>query len=147
MVQYDLPPKSYLRKGQRLGSLQHAPQAMHRPLRFFATGKSAVTVLAILARHVFLVSSAITERPSSRHFGGLWPPSPELSRIPHIQLGCVIVSIGKPTFSRMGARRLPTLVCHILPGTRALRYSNAIWSRPDRFRSQMTAEPPESWPR
>lgn len=145
MVQYDLPPESYLRKGQRLGSLQHAPQAMHRPLRFFATGKSAVTVLAILARHVFLVLSAITERLLFRYFGGLWPSSPGLSRILHIQLGCVIVSIGKPIFSRMGVRRLPTFVCHILLGTRALRYSNAIWSWPDRFRSQMTAEPPESW--
>jgi hypothetical protein len=54
-LQYDLSSASNLRNGQTLGSLQHAPQATHRPLRFLATGSKQVKVRLVLARHVFLL--------------------------------------------------------------------------------------------
>jgi len=59
MVQYDLPSGLYFRKGQTFGSLQHAPQPTHLPLRFLETGSIAVIVLFVLASHVFLFCSAI----------------------------------------------------------------------------------------
>ena len=44
------------RNGQTLGSLQHAPQFTHLPLRLSETGKIAVKVLFVLASQVFLLS-------------------------------------------------------------------------------------------
>jgi len=44
------------RNGQTFGSLQHAPQLTHWPLRLLETGNIAVKVLFVLASHVFLLS-------------------------------------------------------------------------------------------
>jgi hypothetical protein len=44
------------KNGQSLGSLQHAPQFTHWPLRLSETGKIAVQVLFVLANQVFLIS-------------------------------------------------------------------------------------------
>lgn len=54
MVQSSLPFSACFRKGQTLGSLQHAPQLTHCPLRLSETGRSDVKVLPILADQVFL---------------------------------------------------------------------------------------------
>lgn len=43
------------------GSLQHAPQLMHCPLRRFETGRMHVMVLLILARQVFPCSFTMPE--------------------------------------------------------------------------------------
>ena len=59
MEQYSLPSSPALRKGHTLGSLQQAPQLMHRPRRFPATGNMDVTVLFALAAQVFLSLSAM----------------------------------------------------------------------------------------
>jgi hypothetical protein len=59
MEQYVLPSGMDLRNGQTFGSLQHAPQFMHSPLRVSETGNTAVTVLFVLATHVLL--SAINQ--------------------------------------------------------------------------------------
>jgi hypothetical protein len=60
MEQYSLPSSPDLRKGHTLGSLQHAPQLMHRPRRFSATGRMDVTVLFAFAAQVFLFFSSMT---------------------------------------------------------------------------------------
>lgn len=57
----------FLRKGQRFGSLQHAPQLTHCPLRFSETGNRHVKVLLVLARHVFLFLLVITLNFNSPH--------------------------------------------------------------------------------
>jgi len=61
MQQYDLPSGPYRRNRQTLGSLQHAPQLTHCPLRLGETGSTDVNVLLIFADHVLLVLSAIAE--------------------------------------------------------------------------------------
>ncbi|MCF2140043.1 MAG: hypothetical protein K9W44_08320 [Candidatus Lokiarchaeota archaeon] len=45
MVHLALLFSSYLRKGHTFGSLQHAPQRLHEPLRFLLTGKKILMVL------------------------------------------------------------------------------------------------------
>jgi len=45
------------RNGQTFGSLQHAPQFTHWPLRLSETGNIAVKVLFILASQVFFLSA------------------------------------------------------------------------------------------
>jgi hypothetical protein len=59
MEQYDFPSESNLKKGHTLGSLQHAPQWLHWPLRLLDTGKNAVMVLFVLAVQVLLILLAI----------------------------------------------------------------------------------------
>jgi hypothetical protein len=54
MEQKDLPSGVNFRNGQLLGSLQHAPQLTHWPLRLSETGNTAVKVLFVLVSHVFL---------------------------------------------------------------------------------------------
>jgi hypothetical protein len=54
MEQRALPSGVNLRNGQMFGSLQHAPQFTHWPLRLSETGKIAVKVRFILASHVLL---------------------------------------------------------------------------------------------
>jgi hypothetical protein len=48
-----------LKKGQRFGSLQQAPQRLHLPLRFLSTGKTLVTVRLTLADQVFFKKSIV----------------------------------------------------------------------------------------
>jgi len=50
------------RKGQTFGSLQHAPQLTHLPVRFSETGKTAVKVLFILASQVFLLGKSYSTK-------------------------------------------------------------------------------------
>jgi hypothetical protein len=45
------------RNGQTFGSLQHAPQLTHSPLRLSETGNIAVKVLFVLASQVFLLTA------------------------------------------------------------------------------------------
>jgi hypothetical protein len=52
------------RKGQTYGSLQHAPQLTHAPLRFFETGNTEVSVLFVFAISVFPACCAITLSPT-----------------------------------------------------------------------------------
>ena len=61
MAQRDLPSAPYFRKGQIFGSLQHAPQRIHRPLRLVETGKIEVKVRLILASQVFRAASVISK--------------------------------------------------------------------------------------
>jgi len=60
MVQRDFPSTPYLRKGHTFGSLQQAPQRIHRPLRLVDTGRIEVKVRFILASQVFCAASAIS---------------------------------------------------------------------------------------
>jgi hypothetical protein len=53
ILQMALPWASNFSQGHTFGSLQQAPQRRHWPLRFFETGKKAVTVRLNLAAHVF----------------------------------------------------------------------------------------------
>ena len=62
MEQSNLLSGVIFRNGQTFGSLQHAPQFTHWPLRFSETGNTAVKVLFVLANHVFLILVII------RHF-------------------------------------------------------------------------------
>jgi hypothetical protein len=48
-----------LKKGQRFGSLQQAPQHLHLPLRLLSTGKTLVTVRLTLADQVFFKKSVV----------------------------------------------------------------------------------------
>ena len=59
IVQKDFPFGLYLRNWQTLGSLQHAPQLLHWPLRFLETANTEVKVLLVLADHVFFFSAII----------------------------------------------------------------------------------------
>jgi len=56
MLQNTLPSGESFMNGQTFGSLQHAPQFTHSPLRLLETGNTAVKVLFVLASHVFLLS-------------------------------------------------------------------------------------------
>jgi len=56
MEQQALSSGVNFRNGQTLGSLQHAPQLTHSPLRLSETGNIAVKVRFVLASHVFLLS-------------------------------------------------------------------------------------------
>ena len=58
MEQQALSSGVNFRNGQTLGSLQHAPQFTHWPLRLSETGNTAVKVLFILASQVFLLSKS-----------------------------------------------------------------------------------------
>jgi hypothetical protein len=55
MEQSNLLSGVNFRNGQMLGSLQHAPQFTHSPLRLSETGNIAVKVRFVLASHVFLL--------------------------------------------------------------------------------------------
>ena len=61
MLQYEFPSGLYLRKWQRFGNLQHAPQWTHSPLRLEETGNTDVKVLFAFAAQVFRSLSAITK--------------------------------------------------------------------------------------
>jgi len=61
MVQRDFPSGPYFRKGHTFGSLQHAPQLTHRPLRLVETGRIEVKVRIILASQVFRTASSISK--------------------------------------------------------------------------------------
>jgi hypothetical protein len=63
MEQSDLLSGVNFRNGQTFGSLQHAPQLMHLPVRFSETGNTAVKVLFILASQVFLL---LTSHPTKK---------------------------------------------------------------------------------
>jgi preprotein translocase subunit SecY len=57
MEQSTLPSGESLMNRQTFGSLQHAPQLTHLPLRLLETGNIEVNVLFILASQVFLLSA------------------------------------------------------------------------------------------
>lgn len=59
MEQSNLLSGVNFRNGQSFGSLQHAPQFTHSPLRVSETGNIAVKVLFVLASNVFLLSVII----------------------------------------------------------------------------------------
>ena len=64
-----MPSGPYLRNAQTFGSLQHCPQLMHAPLRFFETGRTEANVLFAFAAQVFLSTSAIdTILPTQKLF-------------------------------------------------------------------------------
>jgi len=57
MEQSNLLSGVNFKNGQTFGSLQHAPQFTHWPLRLSETGNTAVKVLFVLASQVFLLSA------------------------------------------------------------------------------------------
>jgi hypothetical protein len=74
----------YLRKRQTFGSLQHAPQLIHSPFRFFETGSVEVKVLLAFADHVFLFVSSIMLSSLDKPI--ISPASPAQSRL--IRFNC-----------------------------------------------------------
>ena len=62
-----MPSAPYFRKGHTFGSLQHAPQRTHLPLRLVETDKIEVKVRFILVRQVFRDASAISKYQPTRN--------------------------------------------------------------------------------
>ncbi len=67
MAQRDFPSAPYFRKGHTFGSLQQAPQRIHKPVRVVETGRIEVKVRLILASQVFRAASAISKYQPTRN--------------------------------------------------------------------------------